>query len=60
MATWTKKTFSSTGVTEYPAGPGLGALQSQFGGKVVLALDVFALGILAGAWAAAGAGAGAA
>ena len=40
MATWTKKEFGSTGVTEYPAGPALDQLERRFGGAVVLALDV--------------------
>lgn len=40
MATWTKKTFESTGVTEYPAGAGLTELARRFGGRVMLALDV--------------------
>ena len=40
MATWTKKDFGSTGVTEYPAGPALDQLERRFGGAVVLALDV--------------------
>ena len=40
MATWTKKDFDAAGVTEYPAGPALDQLRRNFGGSVVLALDV--------------------
>jgi len=41
MASWIKKSFDATGVTEYPAGAGLDELQKQFGGgSVILALDV--------------------
>lgn len=39
-ARWMKKAFDSTGVTEYPPGPGFPELQRRFGGRVVLALDV--------------------
>lgn len=41
MATWTRKTFDSVGVTEYPPGAELASLQWRFiGGRVILALDV--------------------
>ena len=40
MATWTKKDFDAAGVTEYPVGPALDQLRRNFGGSVVLALDV--------------------
>ncbi len=40
MAGWVKKGFESVGVTEYPPGDGLDQLQLEFGGKVILALDV--------------------
>ena len=40
MATWTKKSFSSAGVTEHPPGDGIDQLQKLLRGKVVLALDV--------------------
>ncbi|WP_322613904.1 vWA domain-containing protein [Dermacoccus abyssi] len=39
-AGWTRKSFSSDGVTEYPVGPNFERLRSRFGGAVVLALDV--------------------
>jgi hypothetical protein len=39
-AGWTRKSFSSDGVTEYPSGPELGRLRARFGGAVILALDV--------------------
>ncbi|MGV1004576.1 MAG: vWA domain-containing protein [Candidatus Nanopelagicales bacterium] len=39
-AGWTRKSFSSDGVTEYPVGPHFQRLRSRFGGAVVLALDV--------------------
>jgi Mg-chelatase subunit ChlD len=40
MAVWTRKTFRSDGVTEYPVGPFFDQLRSRLGGAVVLALDV--------------------
>lgn len=39
-AGWTRKSFSSDGVTEYPVGPHFQRLRSRFGGAVILALDV--------------------
>ena len=39
-AGWTRRSFSSEGVTEYPPGPNLQRLRSRLGGAVVLALDV--------------------
>lgn len=39
-AGWTRKSFSSDGVTEYPVGPNFKRLRSRFGGAVILALDV--------------------
>ena len=39
-AGWTRKSFSSDGVTEYPVGPNFERLRSRFGGAVILALDV--------------------
>lgn len=39
-AGWTRKSFTSDGVTEYPFGPNFQRLRSRFGGAVVLALDV--------------------
>ena len=39
-AGWTRKSFSSDGVTEFPVGPNFQRLRSRFGGAVVLALDV--------------------
>lgn len=39
-AGWTRKTFSSDGVTEYPVGTNLERLSFRFGGAVILALDV--------------------
>ena len=42
MASWMKRTFSAEGVTEYPPGSNLAALQTRFGGSgvVVLCIDV--------------------
>lgn len=40
MASWTRRVYNATGITEYPAGPGSEALRQRFGGRVVLALDV--------------------
>lgn len=39
-AGWTRKSFSSDGVTEYPVGSNFQRLRSRFGGAVILALDV--------------------
>ncbi len=39
-AGWTRKSFSSDGVTEHPVGPHFQRLRSRFGGAVILALDV--------------------
>ncbi|MCA0436347.1 MAG: VWA domain-containing protein [Austwickia sp.] len=40
MSTWMKKRFESVGVTQYPVGEHLPAVQQRFGGTVILALDV--------------------
>ncbi|MFT4188843.1 MAG: VWA domain-containing protein [Aeromicrobium sp.] len=39
-AGWTRRTFDADGVTEHPVGPNFQRLRSEFGGAVVLALDV--------------------
>ncbi len=39
-AGWTRRAFSSNGVTEFPIGPNFERLRSRYGGAVVLALDV--------------------
>jgi Mg-chelatase subunit ChlD len=39
-AGWTRKAFTSDGVTEHPTGPNFARLRDSFGGAVVLALDV--------------------
>jgi hypothetical protein len=40
MAEWTRKQFSANGITQYPPGPALSAVQSTLGGAVVLMIDV--------------------
>jgi hypothetical protein len=40
MATWTRKIFSSVGLTQTPPGPHLRHLQGRFGGVVMLMIDV--------------------
>ncbi|WP_105034911.1 vWA domain-containing protein [Cryobacterium aureum] len=37
---WTKKNFDAVGLTQYPVGREFAALQDQFGGSVILCLDV--------------------
>lgn len=37
---WIKRAFDAVGLTQYPIGRHLAALQSRFGGSVVLCLDV--------------------
>ncbi len=37
---WIKKTYDAVGLTQYPVGKHLAALQNRFGGSVVLCLDV--------------------
>ncbi|HEY5515658.1 MAG TPA: vWA domain-containing protein [Pengzhenrongella sp.] len=37
---WLKRSYESVGLTQYPVGRHLAAVQSQFGGAVVLCLDV--------------------
>lgn len=37
---WLKRSYESRGLTQYPVGRHLAAVQSQFGGAVVLCLDV--------------------
>ncbi|MRH91678.1 VWA domain-containing protein [Nocardia sp. SYP-A9097] len=40
MNTWIRRDFESAGLTQYPVGPYLGAIQQNFGGVVLLCLDV--------------------
>lgn len=40
MTGWIKRTFDAPGLTQYPSGPHLRAVQARFGGYVVLCLDV--------------------
>lgn len=37
---WIKKTYDAVGLTQYPVGRNLAALQAGFGGSVILCLDV--------------------
>lgn len=37
---WIRRTYDSAGLTQFPVGPYLGAVQALFGGTVVLCLDV--------------------
>lgn len=37
---WIKRSFDSAGLTQYPVGKHLAALQARFGGAVILCLDV--------------------
>jgi Mg-chelatase subunit ChlD len=40
MATWIRRAFSAPGLTQIPPGPHLSRLQSQYGGTVLLCIDV--------------------
>jgi uncharacterized protein with von Willebrand factor type A (vWA) domain len=40
MVSWIRRSFSAAGLTQIPPGPHLSALQSQFGGTVMLCIDV--------------------
>ncbi|MCZ2826062.1 MULTISPECIES: vWA domain-containing protein [unclassified Modestobacter] len=40
MTTWIRRSFDAPGLTQYPTGRHLEAVQSQFSGSVVLCLDV--------------------
>ncbi|WP_153342914.1 vWA domain-containing protein [Nocardia aurantia] len=40
MNSWIRREFRSAGLTQYPVGPYLGAIQQQFGGVVLLCIDV--------------------
>jgi Mg-chelatase subunit ChlD len=40
VTTWIRRSFDAPGLTQYPTGRHLDAVQSQFGGSVVLCLDV--------------------
>ena len=40
MASWIRRQFSAPGLTQIPPGPHMGALQSRFGGTVMLCIDV--------------------
>ncbi|ANZ41307.1 hypothetical protein BBK82_40440 [Lentzea guizhouensis] len=40
MSTWVRKNFDGIGVTQSPPGPHLAALQSRYGGTVLLCIDV--------------------
>jgi Mg-chelatase subunit ChlD len=40
MTTWTRRSFDAPGLTQYPIGRHLDAVQARFGGSVVLCLDV--------------------
>src|SRR6185437_2567199 len=40
MPNWIRRPFSGAGLTQIPPGPHLGALQSRFGGTVMLCIDV--------------------
>lgn len=37
---WLKRAYDAAGLTQYPVGPHLEAVQAQFGGSVMLCLDV--------------------
>ncbi|MCZ2817247.1 vWA domain-containing protein [Modestobacter sp. VKM Ac-2984] len=40
MPTWTRRSFEAPGLTQYPTGRHLAAVQARIGGSVVLCLDV--------------------
>ncbi len=40
MTAWIRRSFDAPGLTQYPTGPHLDAVQARFGGSVVLCLDV--------------------
>jgi uncharacterized protein with von Willebrand factor type A (vWA) domain len=40
MASWIRRPFSAAGLTQIPTGPHLRAIQSQYGGTVMLCIDV--------------------
>ncbi|HET7018365.1 MAG TPA: vWA domain-containing protein [Streptosporangiaceae bacterium] len=40
MASWIKRPFSAPGLTQIPPGPHVNALRNQFGGTVMLCIDV--------------------
>jgi hypothetical protein len=40
MADWIRRSFTAVGLTQIPPGPCLRALQSRFGGTVMLCIDV--------------------
>lgn len=40
MNTWIRRDFQAAGLTQYPVGPHLASIQQQFGGVVVLCIDV--------------------
>ncbi|MFC3966173.1 vWA domain-containing protein [Nocardia jiangsuensis] len=40
MSTWLRRDFGSAGLTQYPVGAYLGKIQENFGGVVVLCIDV--------------------
>ncbi|MCX4090758.1 vWA domain-containing protein [Nocardia sp. alder85J] len=40
MNTWIRRDFDSAGLTHYPVGPYLAAIQRRFGGVVLLCIDV--------------------
>ena len=40
MATWIRRAFSAPGLTQIPPGPHLSRLQSNYGGTVMLCIDV--------------------
>ncbi|MBA2323321.1 MAG: VWA domain-containing protein [Pseudonocardiales bacterium] len=40
VASWVRREFSGTGVTQYPPGPQLAVIQQQFGGRALLCIDV--------------------
>jgi Mg-chelatase subunit ChlD len=40
MTGWIKRSFDAPGLTQYPTGPHLPAVQARYGGYVVLCLDV--------------------
>jgi len=40
MAIWTRKQFDAVGITQSPTGPYLRSVQNQFGGTVMLMIDI--------------------
>lgn len=40
MTTWIRRSFDAAGLTQYPVGRHLDVIQAQFGGAVILCLDV--------------------